>query len=67
MIFILIVVNFTLVTINWTAWVGSIAIEIRSVLVDNVGMELTEKFALSNAATAKLRLIQWYSRPAIVS
>jgi hypothetical protein len=44
-----------------------IVIQIRSVLVDNVGMKLTEKFALSNAGTAKPRLIQLYLEPPMVS
>jgi hypothetical protein len=33
-------------------------IQIRSVLVQNVGMELSEKMALSNVATAKFELIE---------
>ncbi|KAF8239185.1 hypothetical protein L208DRAFT_1386430 [Tricholoma matsutake] len=62
-IFILIILSFTATTIYWAAWMASVAIQICLVLVKNVGMELSEKMALSNAATAKLYLIELYLSP----
>jgi hypothetical protein len=63
----LIVLNYILSIIYWAAWMAFIVIQIRAVLVNNVGMALTEKFALSNAATDKFRLIQLYIEPPMVS
>lgn len=62
-IFILIILNFVGATIYWVAWMADNVIKIRSVLVDNIGMELTQKMALSDAATAKLLLIELYLGP----
>jgi hypothetical protein len=56
--FILIIINFTLATMYWTAWMALFVIQIRSVLVKNVGMKLSEKMALSRAASSKPILIQ---------
>ena len=66
-IFILIILSFTFATIYWAAWVASLSIEIRWALVKNVGMELSEKRALTDAALAKPRLIQAIFVPFMVS
>jgi len=65
-VFILITLTFTGATIFWALWMASVAIQIRLVLVENVGMELSEKFALTNAAMAKLGLIQRFLNPLMV-
>ncbi|KAF8222551.1 hypothetical protein L208DRAFT_1413272 [Tricholoma matsutake] len=59
-IFILIILSFTATTICWAAWMAFVTIQMCSLLVKNVGMELSEKMALSDAATAKLYLINLY-------
>ena len=56
--FALIIIPFTLATLNWAAWMADVVIQIRSVLVQNIGMDLSEKFALTNAARVKPELIQ---------
>ena len=66
-IFILIILSFTFATIYWAAWVAGLSIEIRWALVKNVGMELSEKRALTNAALAKPMLIQFILFPFMVS
>ncbi|KAF8230478.1 hypothetical protein L208DRAFT_1400424 [Tricholoma matsutake] len=65
-IFILIILSFTGTTIYWAAYLAFIAIQICSVLVKNVGMELSEKMALLKAATAKLYLTEVYLTPFMV-
>jgi hypothetical protein len=65
--FILIIFSFTLATLSWATWMAGAAIEIRLALVENVGMELSEKRVLTNAATAKLSLIQQLSGTVMVS
>ncbi|KAF8240294.1 hypothetical protein L208DRAFT_811694 [Tricholoma matsutake] len=62
-IFILIILSFTEATIFWAAKMAFGTIQMCSVLVKNVGMELSEKMALSSAATAKLVLIEIYLSP----
>ncbi|KAF8230508.1 hypothetical protein L208DRAFT_1400478 [Tricholoma matsutake] len=62
-IFILIILSFTAATIDWAAGMALVTIQICSVLVRNVGMELSEKMALSYAAAAKLCLIDVYLAP----
>ena len=57
-IFILILLSFAGATIYWAAWMAYCTIQIRSTLVKNVGMELSEKFAIANAATGMPELIQ---------
>ncbi|KAF8232235.1 hypothetical protein L208DRAFT_1397642 [Tricholoma matsutake] len=56
-IFILIILSFTVTTMNWAACMAAVTIQICSVLVRNVGMELSEKMALSNTAITKLDFI----------
>ena len=56
--FILILLSFAGATIYWSAWMASTTIQIRSTLVKNVGMKLSEKFAIANAATGMPELIQ---------
>ena len=56
--FVLIIVCFTLATLYWAAWMAISAIQIRLMLVKNVGMELSKKLALTNASTAKLKLME---------
>lgn len=58
--FILIIISFTGATINWAAWMAAVILQIRMPLVRNVGMELSEKIALTNAATIKPDLIQLF-------
>ena len=41
-------------------------IQIRSVFVNNVGMELSQKFALANAETESLLLIENILNPCLV-
>ena len=65
--FILISISFTLSTIYLAAYMASFAIQIRSVLVNNIGMELSEKIALASAAIAKPEVIQLFSFPFMVS
>ena len=65
--FILIILSFTFSTIYWAAWVASLSIEIRWALVKNVGMELSEKRALTDAAMAKPMLIEIIFVPFMVS
>ncbi|KAF8235478.1 hypothetical protein L208DRAFT_1392319 [Tricholoma matsutake] len=62
-IFILIILSFTVTTICWAAHMAFVTIQICSVLVKNVGMELSEKMALFKAATAKLYLTEVYLTP----
>jgi hypothetical protein len=45
-------------TLYWAAGIAFFTIQIRSVLVNNIGMELSEKFALVNVATTKPAVIQ---------
>ena len=65
--FILIIFSFTVATLYWATTMAFVTIQIRMALVDNVGMELPEKVALTNAATAKLKVIQQLSDPVMVS
>ncbi|KAF8233462.1 hypothetical protein L208DRAFT_1395715, partial [Tricholoma matsutake] len=53
-IFILIILSFTVAIIYWAVLMATVTIQICSVFVKNVGMELSEKMALSNTATTKL-------------
>ena len=64
--FILIIIGFTLATLYWAASIAAAAIQIRSVLVQNVGMELSEKLALANAAIVKPVLIQLFCEHLLV-
>ena len=64
--FILLVLNFTLATISLATWIACTAINIRSFLVENVGMELIEKVAVTDAATATPTLIQVFCAPITV-
>jgi len=57
-IFILIIICFTSATLYWATWMAAIAIQIRTALVQNVGVALSEKLALANAAIIKPVLIQ---------
>jgi hypothetical protein len=66
-IFILISISFTLATIYWAALMATLQIQIRSVLVKNVGMELSDKIAIANAAMAKPVLIQLFCDSFLVS
>ena len=66
-VFILIILSFTFATIYWATWVAFLSIQIRWALVKNVGMELSEKWALTNAALAKPLLIQTIFFPFMVS
>ena len=66
-IFILIILSFTFATIYWASWVAFLSIEIRWALVKNVGMELSEKRALTDAALVKPMLIQMIFFPFMVS
>ena len=66
-VFILIILSFTFATIYWATWVAFLSIEIRWALVKNVGMELSEKWALTDAALAKPTLIQIILLPFMVS
>ena len=50
-IFILILLSFAGATICWASYVAFCTIPIRAALVKNVGMELSERLALANAAT----------------
>jgi len=54
-------------TLYWASWVASITFQIRLALVENIGMELSEKRALARAVAAKLILIQQISDPFMVS
>jgi hypothetical protein len=65
--FILNILSFIGATIYWTAWIAAVIIKIRLVLVTNDGMELTEKNALANAATAKLNMLEMFFMPFVVS
>jgi hypothetical protein len=64
---ILIIICFTIATLYWAAEMATFAIQIRSVLVDNVGMSLSEKIALADAATAAPGLIESFVEYFIVS
>ena len=66
-IFILIILSFTFATIHWATWVAFLSIQIRWALVKNVGMELSERRALTDAALAKPMLIQALVFPFMVS
>ena len=65
-IFILIILSFTGATIYWATWTAVLAIQIRWIFVKNYGMELPEKMALTNAAIAKLTLVQQFVTPFLV-
>jgi Na+/H+-translocating membrane pyrophosphatase len=65
--FILITLIFTMATLYWVTWIAFLLIQIRSALVENTGMELSEKRKLTNAATAKLNPIQNFSAQLMVS
>ena len=65
-IFILIIISFTAATAYWAVTMSFVTIQIRSMLVKNVGMELSEKGALTDAITAKLGIIQVYLFPVMV-
>ena len=56
--FVLIIISFTLATLNLAARMAGVVIQICSVLVQNIGMDLSEKFSLTNAAWVKPELIQ---------
>ncbi|KAF8223475.1 hypothetical protein L208DRAFT_1411759 [Tricholoma matsutake] len=62
-IFILIILSFTAANIYWAVWMASLIIQFRWVLVKNVGMELSKKFALANVASAKPELVEMYLEP----
>ena len=64
--FIIIIFSFTMATLYWATTIAFVTIQIRMALVDNVGMELSKKMALTNAATAKLTVIQQLSDPVMV-
>ena len=66
-IFVLIIISFTIATMYWAAWMAGFVIQIRSLLVKNVGMELTEKIVLSNVATEKPEVVQQLSASFLVS
>lgn len=66
-IFILIILSFTAANIYWAVWMASLIIQFRWVLVKNVGMELSKKFALANVASAKPELVEMYLEPFMVS
>jgi hypothetical protein len=65
-IFILIILSFTGATIYWAAWVAFVTIQIRSAFVKNIGMEVSEKMALSDAATTMPLLIEMFLSPFMV-
>ena len=67
MIFILIILGFTAANIYWAVWMAGFVINLRWSLLKNVGMELSERFALANAASAGLGLAQMYLEPFMVS
>ena len=64
---IVIIFSFTVATLYWASWMAFLTIQIRLALVENVGMELTEKRTLANTATARPGLIQAFSPPIMVS
>ena len=66
-IFILILLSFAGATTYWASSMVYYTIQIHSVLMKNIGMELSEKFALANAATEVMALIQTVSDPFVVS
>ena len=66
-IFILIILSFTAATIYWAVWTASYVTDIRWVLLKNVGMDLSEKFALANAANITPGLMEMYLEPFMVS
>jgi hypothetical protein len=45
-------------TLYWAAGIAFFTIQIRLMLVKNIGMELSEKFALVNVATTTPAMIQ---------
>ena len=65
--FILIIFSFIMATLYWATTMAFDTMQIRLALVDNVGMELSRKTVLANAATAKLKIILQLSDPVMVS
>ena len=66
-VFILIILSFIGATLYWAAMMAAVIIQIRSVLVKNDGMDLSEKIALSNVAMAKPFLIEIFAGLFMVS
>jgi hypothetical protein len=55
--FVLILSSFALITIYWAAWLAYVVIQVRLVLVDNVGMPLAQKIVLVNQKTYALEIV----------
>jgi hypothetical protein len=64
--FILTTLSFTLATIYWAVWMAAVTIQIHWTFVKNIGMDLVDRKALSDAAITTLNLIQFYLRPFMV-
>ena len=59
--FILISFNFVLTTLYWTTLVAGFVIGIRSVLMQNLDLELEERFFLRFQAMLRVGIVQWWS------
>ena len=64
--FTLISVSFTGTTIYWATWAAFFAIQIHFRLVQNIGMELSGNYALTNASMVQLDMINMFLGPFMV-